>query len=217
MPSGGFPLKDAVRFSGTLRDYQGISMRKLTLHFAGDEKIELFEACFIHPVIGEERRCIRGKRSGAYRGYSTFQWTKAVQALSLLMVEAALRNHTAASGPLLRGTSGSFASSLDYAIDKQTTWLYDMFGWDDRGTGFSRRLFIRSNPGQRLTAPVAISLNLNCLACSEISIFQNYEPVTDRESLELLLKKLEVVPESVSNDDGVGNSQSAAAAASLCA
>jgi hypothetical protein len=166
-------------------------MRKLTLHFAGIDTVELFESCFIHPVIGEPRRCIRGKRSGAYRGYSTFQWTKAVQALSLLMVEAAKRVYEPSSHPMLRGGTGSFASSLDYAIDKQTTWLYDMFGWDDRGAGFSRRLFVRSNPGQRIAAPVAISLQLHCLSELEIEIFLNYEKITTLEGYLGLLNKLQ--------------------------
>ena len=166
-------------------------MRKLIIHFVGDDKMELFETCFIHPTIGEERRCVRGKRSGAYRGYATFQWTKAVQGLSLIMVEAAIRAQRPSSAPLLMGGTGTFASSLDYAIDKQTTWLYDMFGWDTKGSGFSRRLFIRSNPGQRLSAPVAITLNQNCLALSEIEVLVNFQPVTSVAELDSLKEKIE--------------------------
>jgi hypothetical protein len=166
-------------------------MKKLTLHFAGDNTIELFETCFMHPLVGEERRCIRGKRSGAYRGYSTFQWTKAVQALSLLMVEAAIRVHAPSSAPLLHGSTGSFASSLDYAIDKQTTWLFDMFGWDSNGSGFSRRLFIRSNPGQRLAAPVAISLNFHSLAAEHLEIMVNYQKLSTLEELQSLKQRIE--------------------------
>lgn len=168
-------------------------MRKLTLHFAGTTNVELFETCFIHPVVGEPRRCIRGKRSGAYRGYSTFQWTKAVQALSLLMVEAAKRTIEPSSTPMLRGGVGSFASSLDYAIDKQTTWLYDMFGWDDKGSGFSRRLFMRSNPGQRIAAPVAISLNLHCLSEHEVEVYFNYDRVSTLTQFQSLLGYLEPI------------------------
>lgn len=158
-------------------------MRKLVMHFVGDSSMELFESCFVHPTIGEERRCVRGKRSGAFRGYSTFQWTKAVQGLSIMMIEAAIRAQAPSAAPLLLGGTGSFASSLDYAIDKQTTWLYDMFGWDAKGAGFSRRLFIRSNPGQRLSAPVAITLNLNCLAFSEIEVLVNFQRVSDVDQL----------------------------------
>ena len=165
-------------------------MRKLVLHFVGDQQIELFETLFTHPVVGEERRCIRGKRSGAYRGYSTFQWTKAVQALSLLMVEACIRSHAPSNAPLLTGGTGSFASSLDYAIDKQTTWLFDMFGWDSKGGGLSRRLFIRSNPGQRLPGPVALSLNLISIGYQEIEILLNYEPVTGLDALRILKARI---------------------------
>jgi hypothetical protein len=185
-------------------------MRKLTLHFAGDKSVELFETCFIHPLIGEPRRCIRGKRSGAYRGYSTFQWTKAVQALSILMVEAAKRTIEPTSAPMLRGGPGSFASSLDYAIDKQTTWLYDMFGWDDRGSGFSRRLFMRSNPGQRIAAPVAISLNLHCLAENEVEVLLNYDRVSTLSQFTLLLTHLQPITVESENqshtEDSTGES-----------
>ena len=161
-------------------------MRKFTMHFVGNDSVELFETCFMHPTIGEERRCVRGKRSGAYRGYATFQWTKAVQGLSLMMIEAAIRAQAPSPAPLLIGSTGTFASSLDYAIDKQTTWLYDMFGWDAKGSGFSRRLFIRSNPGQRLAAPVAITLNLNCLAFSEVEILLNFQVISDLDGLSAL-------------------------------
>lgn len=166
-------------------------MRKLVLHFVGEQQIELFETCFKHPLIGEERRCIRGKRSGAYRGYATFQWTKAVQAMALLLLEAATRTHLPSRSPLLSGPKGSFASSLDYAIDKQTTWLLDMFGWDHKGSGLGRQLFIRTNPGQRLPGPVAIALNLNYLSYAEVEILWNYQPVATADELLSMKEKLQ--------------------------
>lgn len=162
-------------------------MRKLVAHFAGvGPSCELIETLFIHPIIGEERRCIRGKRSGAYKGYATFQWTKAVQGLSLLVIEAALRKYRSAQGPLLVGCNGSFASSLDYAIDKQTSWLYDMFGWDSKGAGLSRKLLLRSNPGQRMASPVAVSLNLNYLEPGNITVLYNYEELSSLAALTTL-------------------------------
>lgn len=162
-------------------------MRKLVAHFAGaGSSCELIETLFIHPVIGEERRCIRGKRSGAYKGYATFQWTKAVQGLSLFVIEAAIRKYRSGQGPLLVGCNGSFASSLDYAIDKQTSWLYDMFGWDSKGAGLSRKLLLRSNPGQRMAGPVAVSLNLNFLEPSNITVLYNYEELSSLEALTTL-------------------------------
>lgn len=165
-------------------------MRELILQFVGDPQMELVESCFSHPRIGDERRCIRGKRSGAYRGYSTFQWTKGVQALSLLLIEAAIRGHIASSGPLLAGQTGSPASCLDYAIDKQTVWLMEMFGWTDSGDGFARRLFVRSNAGQRMPGPVAISLNHNYLASEDIKIFANYEAQVSLQQLSRLRESL---------------------------
>ncbi len=160
-------------------------MRKLVLHFVGDTRPELFETLFKHPVVGE-RRCIRGKRSGAYRDHSTFQWTKAVQAAAVLMIEGAIRQRESSYLPLLLGGNGSLASSLDYAIDKQTTWLMDMFGWDDDGSGISRRLFIRTNPGQRMPGPVGLSLNLNFLSYSEIEVLLNYRQLDTLSDLTTL-------------------------------
>lgn len=159
-------------------------MRKLVAHFAGTgSDCELIETSFMHPSVGEERRCIRGKRSGAYRDCSTFQWTKAVQALALLLVEAALRKHQPSHAPLLIGRTGSLASSLDYAIDKQTSWLYEMFGWDSKGAGLSRKLLLRSNPGQRMKAPVAISMNLNYLDPTNITIMFEYAELKTEQEL----------------------------------
>jgi hypothetical protein len=176
-------------------------MRKFALHFVGGTEYELFETLFVHPLVGEERRCIRGKRSGAYRGCATFQWTKAVQGLALLALEAGIRAGGPSMEPLLAGRRGSFASSLDYAIDKQTTWLMEMFGWDTSGTGVGRRLFPRSNPGQRFPGPVAISLNLNYLSHTEIQILVNERTVTDPDGLRALRRALSV--ESCSTDEAL--------------
>ncbi len=165
-------------------------MRKLVLHFIGESTVQLFETFFSHPLTSVERRCIRGRRCGAYRGYATFQWTKAVQALALLGVEAAIRAQEPAETPLLVGRRGSFASSLDYAIDKQTIWLTEMFGWDQNGAGLARRLFVRSNPGQRIPGPVALSLNRNFCDYNELQILLNERVVTDLEALKQLRASL---------------------------
>lgn len=165
-------------------------MRKLVLHFVGETRVELFETLFSHPLAGSERRCIRGHRSGAYRAYSTFQWTKAVHALALLGVEAAIRAQEPAESPLLVGWRGSLASSLDYAIDKQTTWLTEMFGWDEHGTGLSRRLFLRSNPGQRISGRVALSLNRNFCDHHEVLILLNERHVIELDALKFLRTSL---------------------------
>ncbi len=188
-PSSGMFFTEIVLASvaGNTNSVGVYRMRKLVAHFAGTgSDCELIETMFTHPSIGEERRCIRGKRSGAYRGCSTFQWTKAVQALALLMVEAAIRKFEPSHAPLLVGRTGSLASSLDYAIDKQTSWLYEMFGWDSKGVGLSRKLLLRSNPGQRMQAPVAISMNLNYLEPANITIMFEYAEVSTLGELQAL-------------------------------
>lgn len=167
-----------------------MNSRRLVMHFVGEDRVELFETHFEHPLVGTERRLIRGKRSGAYRGYSTFQWTRAVQALSVLMVEARRCGAVGRGVPRLMGGKGSLASSLDYAIDKQTTWLHDMFGWDESGRGYSRRLFSRTNPGQRNMGPVAVGLNQFCLEFGDIEIMLNGALVSTAEGLGHVLVKL---------------------------
>jgi hypothetical protein len=184
-----------------------MSERGFVLNFVSDEKVELFETAFRHPLVGEERRATRGKDSGAYRSHSTFQWTRAVQAMSLLMVRAALSNYFPRTEPLLMGFRGSLASSLDYAIDKQTLWLVDMFGTTATGEGMARRVFKRSNPGQRSAAPVAISLHPHTLACSEILILQNYVPVRSEPALRALCNGLEVGLDTRDLGESVGGSQ----------
>jgi hypothetical protein len=165
--------------------------RGFTLNFIGEERVELFETAFRHPLVGEERRAIRGKQAGAYRGHSTFQWTKAVQAMCLLMVRAALSKGAPIRGPFLVGARGTAASSLDYAIDKQTLWLVDMFGTTCGGESMSRRVFARSNPGQRTSAPVALGLHVHTLSPADIVILKNYTPVNDPAELVALGKAIE--------------------------
>jgi hypothetical protein len=167
-------------------------MAKFTLNFVGYDSPELLETTFSHPLLDGQRRCIRGKSSGAFEGYCTFQWTKAVQGLSRLVIGAVLEDQLGkrASTPHLIGFGLSHAASFDYAIDKQTTWLFDMFGWDKNGLSLARRLFNRTNPGRKRAGPVAISLNTKFFNASDIEIYLDGAKITDAVTLIGLLRRI---------------------------
>lgn len=169
-------------------------MAKFSLYFVGDEAPELHETVFVQPILGQERRSVRGKRAGAYEGYSTFQWTKAVQGLSVLFLRARMRlsgeNSCSFSVPQLIGDNLSLAASLDYALDKQTTWLLDMFGWDRNGLALARRAIYRTNPGRKRKGPVALSLNPNFLPPEDVEIYFNQQPITKSSVLQELCHKI---------------------------
>jgi hypothetical protein len=94
---------------------------ELSMWFAGGSQIELIRTQFRSPLIHEEICAVRGKTAGAYSTGVTFQWTSAVQALSVLLLKAAARGrlNKDLNHPLLEGGKGSMASSLDASIYKQ--------------------------------------------------------------------------------------------------
>ena len=169
-------------------------MTKLSLYFVQDELPELCEATFAHPLLGDtERHCARGKSAGAYCGYCSFQWTKAVQGLCVLFLRAKIKKlmgQGAFNFPELVGEAQSLAASLDYALDKQTTWLLDMFGWDRNGTSLARRAILRTNPGRKRKGPVALSLNGNFLGSQDVEVYIGTKQVEDIGTLEALCQKI---------------------------
>lgn len=169
-------------------------MTKLSLYFVQDELPELCEAAFSHPLLGDaQRRCARGKSAGAYSGYSSFQWTKAVQGLCVLFLRGKIKKvmgQGTFNFPELVGEAQSLAASLDYALDKQTPWLLDMFGWDKNGTSLARRAILRTNPGRKRKGPVALSLNDNFLSGQDVEIYIGSKEVKDIGTLEALCQKI---------------------------
>lgn len=162
-------------------------MPKIILDFVSENGLQLCETRFSHPLAGDEKCCVRGKLSGAYDGYGTFQWTKAVQGLTLLLVRAkihdAFQNTTPIMGPHLIGHRLSPAASLDYALDKQTTWLVDMFGCDKYGMCLARRMIKRTNSGRKRAGPVSLSLNTKFLETNDIVVMLDREPIADLQRL----------------------------------
>lgn len=112
---------------------------------------------------------MRGKNDDASRGWGSFQWTKAVRALLLLVCrELLLKREGCAS--VLTGERGSLAAALDLAVSREPLWLHQMFGEDLRGVPFSRRVFARSNPNFKKPGPGSIGFRRAILAEFDLQI-----------------------------------------------
>jgi len=166
---------------------------ELSLWFSTDRQIELIKTTFRCPILSNEVCAIRGKTSGAFSSCATFQWTAAVQALTLLLIKAAIREKTGCHTyePLLEGGKGSIASSLDAALYKQNSWL-ELFGATATGDLLSRRIVNRTNPGRKRFGPVMISLNERLLPASAITIYIDDRPVHDVSTLTRCVEAIEL-------------------------
>ena len=153
---------------------------------------ELERTLFIGNAAEPEIIAVRGKTAGAYRNAGTFQWTPGVKALSIVFLTAVSRylKGTNTFLPLLEGERGSLASSLDYALNKQPDWLFDIFGADERGNAYLRQLLLRSNTGRRRTGPVSISLNEQLLSPQSIKIFVGEALIENADELQHLARAI---------------------------
>lgn len=163
-------------------------MKELIFEFIGTQ---LAKTTFRHPLLGREIKAVRGKTSGAYSDSGSFQWTKAVRAISVLSVKSKLFERVDCTLPaLIEGEQASLASSLDYAMDKQPVWLIDMFGADASGRSISKRLFNRTNPGRKRFGPTVISWNTNFIPRNAIKVFLDGEElrhISELKNLERVL------------------------------
>ena len=150
------------------------------------------------------RQAVRGKLPGALARAGTFQWTKAVRAMTLLLVRHAAEHYNPTSGGLIYGEADTLASSLDYAISKNTGWLCDMFGSTSLGVCNAARLFSRCNSNRKRPGPVMISVNSNLLRPDQIKI-RVHSTVLDGAGLrELEALILRQDPDPVSRDRHLG-------------
>jgi hypothetical protein len=157
---------------------------KFTLWLTRTGSLALEKTCFFHPTLGCELKAVRGKTPGAFRGYSTFQWTPALQSMLILILRtAALGRENRIGEAVIQGDNGSPASSLDYSIGKTPSWLLDIFGVDRAGAPLAKRLFHRTNPERKRSGPVAVVVNENMLAWSDIAVFINNEPIESPQEL----------------------------------
>ena len=161
-------------------------MRSLKLYF---ESGQLTEVMFRENANGETRRTIRGKTGGAFRSAGSFQWTSAVKALGLLLAQTARNPLNSA----LQGHAGSLAASLDYALSKQPVWIAEMFGCDQQGISFARRLILRTNPERKRPGPVVLAVNHVYLPAAQIEVFVDGVRCTG-SGLEELIATLEDRP-----------------------
>lgn len=167
-------------------------MAKLSMWLTKNEIIALERTTFLHPSLGSQLNAVRGKTAGAYKGYSTFQWTPAVQSLVILALRHAARIDSASCPPaVLSGYEGSPASSLDYSIGKTPVWMLDIFGVDKNGTSVAKRLFHRTNPERKRSGPVAIAINEHMLAPQDIEIYVNDNRLCDPVSMQSIAYEIE--------------------------
>ena len=138
---------------------------KIELAFLNEADPQLEKVKFYYDTELGEIQSIRGKSPGAWLSYNTFLWSPAVRALTLLCVKCACG---VPEEDKISGEEGSLASSLDYAVAKGTAWLSDMFGVNEEGRPYCRKLFLRSNPERKRPGPVFVSLNPQILRASNI-------------------------------------------------
>lgn len=160
-------------------------MALLEMRFVGDENPELFET-ISRLLPGGSCHSVRGKTSGAYRGSGTFQWTSAVKALCLALLNAKLCANIPENGAI-SGEQGSLVASLDYALSKEPNWLGEMFGFTPSGGIVARRLFLVSNPNRKRPGPVVLVLNQRVLPTSEILVSLNGEVLSKDDDIMRLL------------------------------
>ena len=164
------------------------------LDFVGASNPELNHTEFGYSSYERPLATVRGRNSGALQGYGTFQWTRAVKAITILLLNAkadSLDNEVVRPCATLVGSSGSLAASLDYALYKQPMWLLDMFGVDSHGHPLARKLFLRNNPGQKRPGPTAVALNPKALPAPAISISWENRILNSTEEIRKLLLNLE--------------------------
>ena len=122
---------------------------------------------------------VRGKTSGAYQNVGNFQWTPGVRAVISIFLTALLRQLKNQKDvlPMLEGGRNSLASSLDYALNEQPQWLFDIFGADENANAYLRQVLLRSNAGRKIGSLVRFTLNEKLVPPQSIKIFVENAPV----------------------------------------
>ena len=150
-------------------------MAQLTLLFSDTPVPALDAIQFIHVGLDAPRTCRRGK--GIYGTITpyTFQWSRAVRAMAVLILytksKYVLRSEFAEAGlATLSGEAGSMAASLDYALSKRPLWLLDMFGASSSGEPLVRNLFMRWNSERKRGGSVVVALNPRQLESKDIEV-----------------------------------------------
>jgi hypothetical protein len=161
---------------------------------AGTEghQCQLISSVFTPASNAPALSCVRGKSAGAFQGYGSFQWTKAVQGVAALAVKTVLSFHSEQYSPFLQGERGSHAAALDFAMSKQPVWLLDMFGVQIDGRPLAQSLFRRTNTNLKRPGPVVIAINQRYLPAQSIQLWWNQKLLTDVSQLVQLAQAIEV-------------------------
>jgi hypothetical protein len=173
-----------------------VADRKLVLYFAGDWNAQLIRVQFSHPLAEKDCVSVRGFYSPGNGISGSFQWSRAVKALSILLLRTKISSLDSISSaskiiPAIEGDRNSFAASLDYALSKQPFWLLDMFGVSAQGKSIAQRLFRRQNSERKRSGPVVISMNENMLKPEALKIYLDGVLVNSASGLLKIEKSIE--------------------------
>lgn len=169
-------------------------MDTMTLWFSNPSDPFLSRTEYVVNASGTKLVAVRGKTSAAFGPVGTFQWTSAVQAMTVIVLRTALLRHATSkeeSIALISGDRGTLAASLDYCISKCPLWLLDMFGTDSKGMTRTRRLFLRSNPERKRGGDVTISVNQHLLEPHNIRCMMQGCEISSSEALGALINQIE--------------------------
>ncbi len=186
-----------------------VMVKTVSLYFFGESSPQLGR---VEVLDLQDRRLIlsRGALVRAVDGASvgTFSWSRAVQALTILLLRTLLHRSDRAVIPVLEGGQGSLAASLDYAISKETQWLCEMFGVDAHGRSIARRLITRQNPERKRAGPVSVSCGEKIAKDASIEVFLASRRLSTSD-IRLLLTALESSVDSSSALHRSADTQSA--------
>jgi hypothetical protein len=181
----------------------------LTLYFEGTKRIELVKTEFKAKEAISPRACVRGKTAGAFTSCGSFQWTSAVRAVCAVAIRYALSESNDKVDYFLIGGHGSLASSLDYALSKEPTWITDMFGTLHSGAPYAKRLFKVTNPNRKRPGPVAVAINRSRLSGEDLKVFWNGQLARNANDLYTILFAVEqagempALPVTAANDNAL--------------
>ena len=149
---------------------------QLTLFFATKPSRELLEMRFTPPSCEGELVSVRGTFSGARGDASSFKWTPATKAFSVVALRAAAdgrerERDAIIARPLIAGRFGSLANALARGIFKQARWIVDGFGIDQEGALNIRRILKLGNSRLRRPSNLEIGVNYRYLNPSRIKVF----------------------------------------------
>ncbi len=161
------------------------------LYFEGIERLELVRSEFSPSGGSDTLVVIRGKTSGAFTRYGSFQWTSGVRAVCSAFLRYTMSEINPGVDYCLIGSRGSLAASLDYALSKGPAWIGEMFGATPGGGLYAKRLFRITNPNRKRPGPVALSVNKSLISGASIEVHWNGQKVTGLAELTAILQSIE--------------------------